>query len=550
MPFSLPRRLPRCLPRRLARCLPRCLPHQRPFRPIPLLFGLAVAALATFSASASAQTGIAVPALSEFDRQMQLLMAKWKINGGTVAVVRSDKLLFARGYGVADKATGAPMQPDALMRTNSTTTALLAAVVLKLSAQGLISLDRPVFPLLNLGTPADPRIDKITARHLLEQTSGWDTSMSGGELIYLSRRIASEMGVPSPPDSDTVVRWALRQPLQFEPGSRFGNASQNYEVLGALVAKVTGQRYQDVARTLLLSAGITRMRPAASLPAGRQPGEVAYEDLNLDPVPSVFDSVPGLVPWAYGGFALEPFEPFIGWLGSAVDLAALGAALNGINGRPDFLTAAGIAEMRAKPSYATSTTSQWRAKGWTVNSNATFVGGPLPGSYVRMFNRLDGATWVAMFNTLPADSNFVNEVDLAMQAATASVSKWPTDDQFPALLGAGPVTGCYGVPSFFAGKLCIPSVAVPNGNDTQRFTAVLDLVDAPSYTFQLSSAIPALDASSAEGRFDPASGTVSLPRVVLPDADGKPLAYSVQFSVVPNTAVLTLRLSGATLLSP
>lgn len=514
-------------------------------RLIPLLFGLALGAL---SAAACAQTGTAVPALAEYDRQMQLLMDKWKINGATLAVVRSEKLLFARGYGVADKATGAPMQPDALMRTNSTTTALLSAVVLKLAAQGLISLDRPVFPLLNLGTPTDPRIDKITARNLLEQTSGWDTSMTGGELIYLSRRIASEMGVPSPPDSDTVVRWALRQPLQFEPGSRFGNASQNYEVLSALVAKVTGQRYQDVARTLLLSAGITRMRPAASLPAGRQPGEAAYEDLNVEPVPSVFDSVPGLVPWAYGGFAMEPFEPFIGWLGSAVDLAALGAALNGINGRPDFLSAAGIAEMRAKPSYATSTTSQWRAKGWTVNSNTTFNGGPLPGSYVRMFNRLDGVTWVAMFNTLPAEGNFSNEVDVAMQAATASVSKWPTDDQFPALLGAGPITGCYGVPSFFDGKLCIPSVSVPNGATSQRFTAVLDLVDAASYTFRLSSAIPALDASSAEASFDPAKGTVNLSRVVLPDADGKPQAFSVQLSVVPGGEGLTLRLSGATLL--
>src|SRR5580658_7917461 len=109
------------------------------------------ATLFFLTAVASAQvptTGRADPALASYDRLMLDLMQRYQIPGGAVAVTRYGKLVFARGYGYADRNRKTPVQPDSLFRIASISKPFTSAAILKLVEQGKLHLDDRAFAIL------------------------------------------------------------------------------------------------------------------------------------------------------------------------------------------------------------------------------------------------------------------------------------------------------------------------------------------------------------------------------------------------------------------
>ena len=510
-------------------------------------------ALALCSAScwAQAATGVAVPEMASYDNEIQKFMSKWGVPGAAVAVVRDGRLVFARGYGVADPASGAPVQPDSLFRIASLSKPITAAAVLRLVQDGGLSLDLKAFPYLARGAASDSRLNDITVRHLLEHSGGWDRDIAGDPMFNLGN-IARAMGVASPPDADTILRWMLTQPLQFNPGARYAYSNFGYLVLGQVVAKASGQRYEDYVGNLLRQAGITRMKPGATLAGGRQAGEVTYAmEAGTPLVNSVFTSAPGAVPWPYGGFAIEPMTAHGGWLASAIDLVAFAAAMDGDGARPDLLNATSLAEVARRPAHVAPNASAWYGKGWDTNSVGNWWHtGSLPGTASLLVRASNGTKWAVLLNQRSESNSgaFFGELDNLMWVAFGGVKTWPAGDQFAALQSSAPVPGCVGTPSFAAGVLCIPVVEVPNGTATPaRYNATLQLTDAATLSFALTSAVPVTSSEAGVPGFDPASGIVTLPRVLLPDPSGTPKAYRARLSLVPGGGTLNFRLLDATL---
>lgn len=497
----------------------------------------------------NAATGTAVPEMASYDTEVQKFMQKWSVPGATVAVARQGRLLFARGYGVADPASPAPVQADSLFRIASVSKPITATAVMKLVEDGALTLDLPVFPYLARGTATDTRLNRVTVRHLLEHSGGWDRDIAGDPMFNLVS-IAAQMGVPSPPDADTILRWMLRQPLQFAPGARSAYSNFGYLVLGQVVAKASGQRYEDYVHNLLLKAGITRVQPGASLASKRLPGEVAYAmQAGSGLATSVFAAAPGAVPWPYGGFAIEPMTAHGGWVASAIDLVAFAAALDGDARRPELLNAGSLAEMTRKPGTAAVNDSYWYAKGWQVNSAGNWWHtGSLPGTASLLVRAANGYQWAVLLN-LRSDSQsnaFFGELDNLMWTAFAGVTSWPAGDQFAAVQSPGPIAGCVGVPAFAAGVLCLPVVEVPNGSATpDRYNATLQLTDGASLSFTLSAATPVSSSEKGVPAFDPATGIVNLPRVLLPDPSGTPKAWTARLQLVPGGTGLNFRLLDA-----
>lgn len=501
------------------------------------------------AAPARAATGPEVPELAAYDTQIQAYMQRWNIPGAAVAVTRNGRLVLARGYGVTEAGGSTPVQPDSLFRIASVSKPITSMAVMKLVEDGVLSLDQPVFPYLARGTPTDARLNAITVRHLLEHTGGWDRSIAG-DPMFDARRIAAAMGVPSPPGADTILRYMLTQPLQFAPGTRYAYSNVGYLVLGEVIAKASGQTYEDHLRTLMLKAGVTRARLGATLAAGRLAGEVGYAMPAGTPLAtSVFDSAPGLLPWPYGGFALEPTAAHGGWVASAMDLVALASLIDRNPTRADLLSGASITEMRRVPAHAAAGAQSWYAKGWRVNSAGNiWHDGSLPGTTTLLVSAANGTQWAVLLNS--RDESRIGEqaldLDNTMWAAYGAVTRWPADDRYATLHGSGPVEGCYGHAAFALGTLCIPAVDVPTGGGTSaRYTATLSLTDAAAFEFTLTSAIPALSGGASVTTYDPASGTVTLPRVVLPQPGGVPLAYRAELALVPGDGPLRFRLRSA-----
>jgi CubicO group peptidase (beta-lactamase class C family) len=386
-------------------------------------------------------TGREVPELASFDRIVPNLMAKWQLPGGSVAVVKDGRLVLARGYGWADRESHQPVEPGSLFRIASLSKSLTAAAILKLAEEGRLRLDDKAFELLNLaprpGARMNPALQRITIRQLLQHTGGWDRDKSF-DPMFQSREIAATMGAPPPANAETIVRYMLEKPLQFTPGTRYAYSNFGYCVLGRVIEKITGERYEDFVKThILRPAGVTSMRIGHSLLPGRAPREVRYYGFpGIGLAQSVFANGPARVPWPYGGWSIEAMDAHGGWIASATDMARFIDAVDGRNHHPQILRPASIQQMIARPVPPPwKGSDNWYGMGWQVRpaeGDANWWhAGSLDGTTTLMVRAYNGLTWVALFNSRPKDSDRLGgELDNAMWQAVQQVQRWPAHDLF------------------------------------------------------------------------------------------------------------------------
>ena len=94
------------------------------------------------------------------------------VPGIAIGVVQEDKPLWQKFVGVADAATKGTITSDTMFPAASLGKPVEAYVALRLAAAGKFDLDTPLKRYVPDHTPADPRGDKLTARHVLSHSSG------------------------------------------------------------------------------------------------------------------------------------------------------------------------------------------------------------------------------------------------------------------------------------------------------------------------------------------------------------------------------------------
>jgi len=153
---------------------------------------------------------------------------------GAVLVVRGETVLLDQGYGKADLGWGIDNGPDVKFRIGSLTKQFTAALVLLFQQDGKLSIADPVTHYL----PDAPKAwAAITLAQLLGQTSGIADFTDDKTFPVWSM-------TPHTPAEKLAFIGA--KPLEFEPGSKFEYSNSNYEVLGAVIEKVSGKAYGDL----------------------------------------------------------------------------------------------------------------------------------------------------------------------------------------------------------------------------------------------------------------------------------------------------------------
>lgn len=395
-------------------------------------------------------TGSFNPDLQSFDDAMTAFMQKRNVPGGSLAVVKEGRLVYARGYGVADKATEQRVQPGSLFRIASISKPFTAVAMLTLiqNPRYKLSLDTRAFPLLGvaphleLGAKLDPRLEFITIRQLLQHTGGWDRDKSG-DPMFKPLEIAHTLGTPAPADARAIIRWMLGKPLDTDPGTHYAYSNFGYCVLGRVIEKVTGMPYGTyVQQAVLTPLHIQRMALGRSLRKNRRENEVRYYQPG-EQTASIFPESNGeQVSWCYGGFNIEAMDAHGGWLASAVDLARFAGGLDFPQGRP-LLTPESVRAMYARPGSlqeaAATANPVYYGCGWQVRDvgggaqekRNIWHTGSLPGTSAWLIRRWDGLTWAALFNqrsegNMPSDG----EIDGALHVAADKVKTWPEGDLF------------------------------------------------------------------------------------------------------------------------
>jgi CubicO group peptidase (beta-lactamase class C family) len=165
------------------------------------------------------------------DRVVEAEMARQKVPGVAVAVIRKGQPVVAKGYGVANVEHNVPVTRDTIFQSGSVGKQFTAAAAMLLMEDGRLALTDPVtkfFP------DAPDTWKRMTVRHLLTHTSGLP-DYTAGMVDY--RRDYSE---------DDLLKFAYGLKLEFEPGSRWNYSNTGYIVLGFLIRKASGKFYGDV----------------------------------------------------------------------------------------------------------------------------------------------------------------------------------------------------------------------------------------------------------------------------------------------------------------
>ncbi len=396
--------------------------------------GLLFICITLITFSAEAQTGLYVPQLAKFDTAMLNLMSAYNVPGGQLAITYHGRLVYNRGFGLANTSTQDSVYPNSIFRVASVSKTFTGVACLQLFENGLLNLDAKAFGpngILNdamYSNILDPRYTDITVRMLLQHSGGWNRAISG-DPMFDAYNIATVMGVASPPSPQVVIQYMLsHKMLDFNPGTQYQYSNFGYCVLGRIIEKITGQTYDDYVTTNILTPlGISDMHLGYNMLANQLPNEVNYYDYPGAPYANSIYNNSTLVPWPYGGFNIEFMDSHGGWVASCSDLLRFVCGIDRFNTRPDILSTATI-DTLIKPSANNAN----YACGLGVNMyNNWWHNGSLPGTtseYVRNGNAQ--INWAILLNTRDAAGNINSAVDNLVWNVLPSINSWPSFDLF------------------------------------------------------------------------------------------------------------------------
>ncbi|HEX6054102.1 MAG TPA: serine hydrolase domain-containing protein, partial [Gemmatimonadaceae bacterium] len=75
------------------------------------------------------------------DSYVRSALEQWKVPGAAIAIVRNDSVIYARGYGVRDVGTSAPVTAQTIFAVGSLSKAFTATAAAMLVDEGRLSLD-------------------------------------------------------------------------------------------------------------------------------------------------------------------------------------------------------------------------------------------------------------------------------------------------------------------------------------------------------------------------------------------------------------------------
>ena len=374
-------------------------------------------------------TGAGHPHMVAWDNELRAFMRHWQIPGASVSIVKNGKVLYSRGYGYADIEMMRPVQPNSVFRIGSVSKALTSVAVLKLVEDGRIKLSDAAIPILryqNGNRSSDERINTITIQNLLQGTAGWDRSHNGDPMFMpIAQQAAQKYSNSLRPSPESIIRYQLEKPLDFEPGTKFSYSNLGYSILGEIITKTTALSYPDyVKKHVLGPLGLTSFQ--AGKTRALAPNEVCYYGYpGENKGPSVLPNIKADLPLEYGGdFYLEAMTADCGWVGNTSDVAKFVSAVFG-GTRQHPLQAATVRQMIApSPAKADGT---YFAMGWEIDPPIFNTGlrikkeGCLPGSTTLVLHRTDGFTCAIAFNSRPQMANvFQDETQKIVEKALNS----------------------------------------------------------------------------------------------------------------------------------
>jgi len=379
----------------------------------------------------------------KLEKMMKSFMKKHNVPGASLAIIKDSRLVYANGFGLADKKRKQDVTTNSLFRIASLSKAITGVAILQLVESGKISLDDKVISLLksrpyNGRSPIDKRWNSVTVKHLLQHEGGWSRKNDVmGQVVTVTKRLKQSR----PANARDFVRYKMGRKLDFNPGSKYSYSNFGYNILGRIIEDVTNMSYENyVQNNILFPLGISSMTLAKRDRQYKASNEVTYYDAhNRVARPSFGINKGKKVPITYTNY-IEAQDSHGGWIASASDMAKFMSCFDNPN-RCSILKPKTIKSMFNRKSgpacYKNSKPKNpYYANGWMVWPKRVgkniFHFGTLTGTSTAMVTRSDGIGWVILFNMRHNKNKktLASLIDSKLHKAVKNIDNWPKTDLF------------------------------------------------------------------------------------------------------------------------
>ncbi len=199
---------------------------------IALILSGFLAPLAGAVACAAAPTRFDGNTLTE---ELKAIRADTEAVGFAIGIIDNGELVFAKGFGEKALGGGEPITTQTVFHWASVSKPLVATAMMQLAEQGKLDLDAKLVDVLPGYEVTEPKQKEITLRQILLHTSGMPD--------------VEDYGWDKPEfDDGALQRWALKESpraLLFEPGTARKYSNVGFEVLGAVIERVSGKTFEQ-----------------------------------------------------------------------------------------------------------------------------------------------------------------------------------------------------------------------------------------------------------------------------------------------------------------
>ncbi len=195
-------------------------------------------------------------------------MEHYSVPGVSVAVIDDYQVVWAKGYGVADMETGAPVTTRTLFQAASIGKPVAAIAMLKLVEDGRVTLDDNINSWLTEWQLPENEIaaqESVTLRRIVTHTAGLTVHGFPGYAVTAPLATTIQVLDGSGPANTDPIR------IDTTPGSIYRYSGGGYTVMQHLLSEVTGRDFPALLQELVLGpAGMEHSSYLQPLPPERE----------------------------------------------------------------------------------------------------------------------------------------------------------------------------------------------------------------------------------------------------------------------------------------
>ncbi|HET7584058.1 MAG TPA: serine hydrolase domain-containing protein [Gemmatimonadaceae bacterium] len=176
---------------------------------------------------------------ARIDSAIDSVMRRSQVPSASVGIVRDGQVVYVRAFGKARLSPPVAASPEMHYAIGSISKQFTVAAAMLLVQEGKLSLDDPVSKWL----PELTRSNEVTLRNLMSHTSGYQDYAPQDYTIPAWTK-------PTTPQA-IIHEWATK-PLDFDPGTQYQYSNTNFNIVGLIVEKASGQPFWSFLKSRVL----------------------------------------------------------------------------------------------------------------------------------------------------------------------------------------------------------------------------------------------------------------------------------------------------------